>query len=381
MQRKEKIRNLIIANLFSKDDLSDIRRRRFMESIYDRESYANSMNIDKFIQEYYEILTEEEKRYVDEAIEEYDNCQLSKEEKLLQGVCKKRFIRIYSDEFPNFIKAINQKNSYVTYINDLAKDGYYPKYLSILLKEVRSRYLAYNEVICSRLANALDIPVTYYDIVLSKFQYEREDYMKDNNTPCENDRFEYLVAVDFISKDENFSSLAEFAVNSEPYDLPINLFFKTLYDSCRAEYPNATDEDLRQVLEDFVIMYLFKRFVVRDEDFFFKNLGVLYNEKMNRLRLAPLFDMELTFPTSYMSRSDYDEIKFDMEFLRSYFPKTLNKFMKKLNKFIESKNIKGFVNKYIEDKVHANSVIQCLNNNINAMLEIYQTSIMSQKEN
>ena len=57
------------------------------------------------------------------------------------------------------------------------------------------------------------------------------------------------------------------------------------------------------------------------------------------------------------------------------------KFMKKLNKFIESKNIKGFVNKYIEDKVHANSVIQCLNNNINAMLEIYQTSIMSQKEN
>lgn len=274
----------------------------------------------------------------DSNIEEYErfNSNYSWKEEL-GGIRGKHFVRCTSDCFEGLFDELrnNPNCSYDTYMNDVIKSGYDPKFLSVLMRYTRVDRTSqkdeiakcFKEVYASRVLNFFECPTTY-DAIISK----------DNKI--------YSCSVDFVKEDEELYPLVD--LYDRKFVPKKVLDFKKAFDEhCLIDNANEVlSEDVEKTIEDFVYSRLVRWYMCEDNDYFLHNMGVLYNTKTDTIRMAPNFDFDQSF--SFCTwRSPYDSRykSYSSESLIAYldnikkrYPKMRMKFISKLNEFTTKKN-------------------------------------------
>lgn len=252
----------------------------------------------------------------------------------IDGSREKGFFRYSTEIFGELIDEIrkNSECGYETYMNDIIKDGYTPKYLSALQKELRfynkEFNTGYKEVVASRILNFFGVPTTYDKLV-------------------EIGGVQHVLSVDFMRENEKIYNLEELDMVGEcRFNLQSNLtglinVLKKIYNKSYSdeelclEYTEETQSHIKECQEQYVYGWLIRNFVLSDWDYLMRNTGILVNKQDNYIRLAPNYDMEYSFhnykmPPEEMSKLMYRNVKF----VSDYYPEIFVKFNNKLKDFV-----------------------------------------------
>ncbi len=219
------------------------------------------------------------------------------------GSMPKIFARVTSSALEQLFNELKKpKCHYVTYLNGLAKNSQTNPPLekvSVLLKKTHFATASDIEELASLTANAMQVPTVYNKSVIV-------------------DDKKYVLSVDFISDNETFSPLL-FCSNINEY--PLEDCIEYLNDYLRLFVPNLSEKDASQIREGFIPIYFYRKYIIKDKDFCGKNIGLLYNNNTNSHKLAPCFDMEVSF-TPLMIDYAYEHMGCDLMFAIKKFPQT-----------------------------------------------------------
>lgn len=282
-------------------------------------------------------------------MKEIDNGQIerySETSGTLAGHREKGFIRCSGELFGDLIYELrnNPNSSYVTYMNDVIRDGYNPKYLSVLRISSTIGELSVRETLCGKILNFFEAPVTFDKFVTI-------------------DGKDYMLSVDFIGKDEEFETLIDLMIEQNNYNsadladfdkvcLAKNVFrfdflcdqsidmIRTALKSVRENLGDCYnfEEMENEFIENYIYSYLIRRHLFADSDFFFNNVGVLVNKENKTFRMAPNFDLELS--SMFMLNEKY--LIDDISFVIQKYPHIASKFYEKLKYLtIPTENIFG----------------------------------------
>ena len=269
--------------------------------------------------------------------QEYDDTQPRIQSEILEGRRGKKFVRVDADIFADMIDEIrnNPSCSYVTYLDELIKlDGLTPSYISVLMKHIHNDeyHFVDNEILSSRIANALGVPTVYN----AKFQSDDENF---------------LLSVDFLKYGSKIINIDDWRNElSETIGLHRdNSKFVSeilemeeiihLHNAMAKNNQWIVDKSFRS---EYLKHYLTRNFVLGDLDGYPRNVCFVV-DKDNNLSIGPQFDTEFTF--SPVSKNVYDII-----FAMKYLPDTFNEFNEKFRNIFSEPVLKeilcGFEKKY-----------------------------------
>jgi len=298
------------------------------------------------------------KRYIkaisSKDIELYDDLTPSSEDSL-EGARRKKFIRMSGDAFNELFNEIcnNPNCSYVTYMNDVIKSGYVPKYLSVLTKEntqINRRNNQYglehfSDVIACKIMNFFGCPTTYETL----FDIDGEVLS---------------CSVDFNKTDEDFYSLSGiggFHSFSSASDVSGNLnkidgSLKCFRDNILLD--NMTDEEFakmsKKFKEDYVYSWMIRYLIMNDRDFYDNNVGLIYDKKNNEFRMSPNYDMEACMTNLDMDVGTINN-SCNIKFIDVMYPQVFDKFVDRLQQLRSLSNGKSKLQNIIESVVGDNS--------------------------
>lgn len=265
-------------------------------------------------------------------IEEY-LIENNSEEYRLMGNRKKNFVRCLSEHFYDLINELrdNPKCSYDTYMNDVIKSGYTPKYLSIIKKEINPVIKCYDDfnllhlrdVCASRILNYFECPTTY-DVALNigdktyncavDFNRENEDFYMLNGIGGRNTLGYFLTH----SLDVLPDMISAFAIETKIKE--INPKF-----DC--------EKTVKDICDGYVYSWLIRRCLLCDSDFGMRNIGIIHNTKEGTIRLSPNYDFEWSFDMEESKKLETEAKLSTLEFVANNYPHVYEKFTKKLDKF------------------------------------------------
>lgn len=275
------------------------------------------------------------------------------------GTMPKVFLRCNSSLLAQMFDALSKPDcSYVTYLNDFLK-GFDKtstppiEKVSALLKKTHLSHSSDIEEVSAIIANALQVPTVYNKAVMI-------------------DEQKYTLSVDFIKDNETFTSLD----NLMPYNRSLNDYSLEDGLAClqnhlsNLEY-GLSNAEVSKLCEDFIPIYLFRKYIISDCDFGGKNLGVLYNHKTKTAALAPCFDFECSLGQSVFGMENAVEyLEEDLETCIKLFPKKTEKVMQTFKKALKTKRVAKDLKKSsfeTDKKFHTNYI----ENNLKAMTNCY----------
>lgn len=319
------------------------------------------------------------------------------EERPPQGETKVVFGRDYITPLVNELKN-NPNCSYKTIYNDLIKkDGYTPKFFSAMVKDCHGEYAGITaEIFGSKMANLLEIPTNYaFGIryndgeehaylngkVLDYFAIASIDYVpqgKDIEMFCDFDKFDEIYKnFDFDSKQIQVA-IKQLGVNRASDETSLDDWIKYINSSLENRYPDGIDkESYDKFLDDFIQSYLFRVVLCEDSDFACYNCGILTEENSNKFSMMPNTDME-----GLLSRRKYEIIVDTMndkkrfvrkaiENCRTFYPKTLDKFMTKLEKAYDTGMIEKTVKEVYSKGKSSEVLLENFKNDVTYMIDCY----------
>lgn len=258
----------------------------------------------------------------------------------------KKFFRINCECFPKLLEELTSSDdcSYITYANAIIKDGFVPKKLSCLYKQLRfdtynsdetvAEELVVNEVLSSQILNYFGVPTVYNSACALKNEKAKKEYG--------------LLSIDFLNGDSEFETLEDLG-----YKIPSGeiRFLK--------QNENFADEDdrLRDNFDDFITSVLVRLFVLHDGDFRNFNIGNISNLENGKNQLIN-FDFEFTFDdimpdgtSNFIGRmaSTLESLKKNYHDIYTSFLDKCMSLQRGINK-ISARNIKP-INKYHKDIV------------------------------
>lgn len=280
---------------------------------------------------------------------------------VIDGIHQKDFIRADKNHFEEvFKKRKNKKSdSYITYIDNIRKEGIAPEKLSTLKKYMLGPLTATKETIASKLLNYFDCPTAYNSAVEKNLS---------------NNRGFMVYSLDFISENESFENILRLINLDEDR---IYTIWPVLEDYLKKRFFGKSEtfnEDLLKLKKDFIKSHFIREFIIGDRDIGTHNFGLLTNEKTNRFRFIS-FDFESTF-----CEQRYKNDHFNMEYMFRKQPELVKEIY---DKCMELKSVLN-ANKdsFSEDKEIEESIQRCIRNlliNIDSFIERYnkhlQTSV------
>lgn len=298
--------------------------------------------------------------------EEYDE----RSETVLEGMHSKRFVRMDSSFFADMFKEIknNDNSTYFTYLNEFIRENQKAETpcierTSVLLKDITSfiKTAKYSETACSKLANALQVPVVY------------NKYFKDRHDK------KLIASVDFIPKDCRFINLFDIIKEERklrydcitpdipfkklnryhvvPYKIPLKELVSVLDDCLNSDIlPNLINEDREEIIRQFVRQMLFRRFILADVDCKVGNFGLLYNQKTGRYKLAPCFDMELGFFGEWEDTRK-EVLAKDFDFMMKQFPHEIYRLLGNVKKINNEKTLQNLFYDDIDERKYINKFV------------------------
>ncbi len=218
----------------------------------------------------------------------------------IQGHLEKRFVRLHSGYFPNFVEDVQNQYpncSYVTYLNleDVVKTGKTFTNVSVLLKYIKDVGLFdsevadgkfYAEKVSPKLVNALGYPTVYNSV-----------HFQNNHR--------YVMSMDFIKDGQFFYSSRTIGDDLEllPY-LPLErvldelsqkvdiLKHKVMIDFDVDKKPKADKIEItKRYLQDYLTRVCF----LGDTDFSARNHGFIYDAVKHEISASTNFDFEFAF--------------------------------------------------------------------------------------
>lgn len=218
----------------------------------------------------------------------------------LNGGRTKNFIICSSRFFVDCFREIrdNRDCSYVTYLNDVVKSGYNPKYVSCLEKNGNNNSI--REVLACRIMNYFGVATTFETLA------KRENKLK-------------VLSIDFNYKDFEYYSFNDIEINFnlsleaviDRIRQKLNLF----YISSKFPISKLNESEFHhktlKFIEDFVMTYLVRKLLLGDRDFFGHNIDISVNKQTGDFLLGPNYDYEYTFnPDDLTFETTEDLIKY-----------------------------------------------------------------------
>ncbi len=218
----------------------------------------------------------------------------------------------------------NFNNGYITCIDedfvdaDFTLDEFRKKKISCIMK--LSEFKSYNrrykeseaeratsaELICSRLANLFNVTTEYV-------------------APIHDNPYGSIL-IDFLSGDEELMDFEEFTgtrptVYAEGSNIGkwIEPLVNTIIKKSPVKGQNLMARVVRPMVRDFVKQYMFKKYIVHDNDLCFANIGVVHNADNTLLRMSPLYDYEKCFLPGIRS-SQGQGLEDDLDYLVEHWP-------------------------------------------------------------
>ena len=286
----------------------------------------------------------------------------------LGGQTDKIFVRLDSDFLLDYFKDVAKgSSSYVTYLDDIAKDyvnGKKPpvKAVSTLLKLYdSSSKRPYNEDIGSKVGNLLGVPVVYnraYKCGSVIFNMSI-DYMKYG------DYMQYgVVYPDYVGKNQD--AYCGWGLTEWKY-----FFSKSALHDPKTGKPIPL-EKRNKLIESFIPTYFFRKYVIRDTDFGFHNIGIIHDRRNDSYKVGPNYDMERAFYSQTTFDSYVQNLERDMKSALATHPKAICDFMSRVKKVSKYQLITPWLFANVEDKRYRNKAIKSLYQNINTMCEIFE---------
>lgn len=245
--------------------------------------------------------------------ENYDENLIDEDNKLF-GHTDKKFLRGNSKVLKNFLKDVKNKDcSYVTHFDNVLKENIIPNKISMLKKVCPKNDPNYSihcpdrESSASKILNYMGCPTAYNFVVRDKEK-------------------SYVMSVDFISENEEFHTFEEFDIK---WHWDIAKMLKSIYDLLNAFEFNSEEEknnNIKQVIDDFMLSYLTRTLLIQDADFHFGNIGFLYNKKDKYVKFVN-FDLE--FPMQ--NKMDNWYYSHSVKFIRKTHRKVYDKFIEKVS--------------------------------------------------
>ena len=250
---------------------------------------------------------------------DYDEILIDGENKM-SGSRNKKFQMVSSDMFSDLINEIrnNPNCSYRTYINDLIKSGYTPKYISVLKKN--SSFINYlREAISSRILNYFGVPTSYEQLAI------------------ENDETRVL-SVDYIESGYNFYSMRDLELvfsakdpktTFEQVDIVLGVLQRYDKNMIANIDEEIYDGALNKFKQDLMLSFLVRGVLLNDADFQRDNIGINLNKENGDFQLVN-FDYECSF----IQRTPVSTAVYRiLEYAKSNYPQVYKNFKEKLLSF------------------------------------------------
>ena len=286
---------------------------------------GRKLNIEKWLNQFRPIEIDE--KFVVE--EKYDELTMSGDD-YLGGRLDKKFVRCDRVVVEELVREIanNPNSTYISYLNDAIRDGAIPQMVSILKKEHIAKGIAKRESVASRILNYFGVPTSYNFVVVGE---------EDNQS-----NIKYGGSVDFIGKNQRFYSLQDLrVVETDDIDIIIEAIRKRITETFKFDSEEEKQRNIDKVIDDYVLTFLVRKYLFRDEDFYHRNFGVLYNEKTHELQFVN-YDYEFCMDMCWVGFKDLHESLYNTTlYIRQKYPHVYEKFMAKVNEIYEAYLVYG----------------------------------------
>lgn len=261
--------------------------------------------------------------------DEYDTF-LGKDE----GGRAKQFFRIESSCFKELIeeKKNNPNCSYVTCVDELLEEGYVPEKISAILMghKYRPARIASNvENFGARMLNFFEVPTMfckklYYNLSKDKKQVflASVDYLKPNeimmNLNTYMQQYVYKTDTDTIVRTRNVNQVIS------AYEKVFKAHYKKVEDEgFKLDEGFDIESELSNMREQVAYMFLVRQHAFGDSDFMARNLGVIINQKTNKISVAPAYDFEFFcnygYNVGWKFKLRYDDVKNSVLHKKNFF--------------------------------------------------------------
>ena len=242
--------------------------------------------------------------------------------------------------FGDLIRSLRKKkSSYSVYFEEdivgkEKREVVIPEKVRCVIKQLESPHIPYyNEVVGSRLANLLGIPVVYNLAYQKQYEPDLDDQVYD-----------YLISVDYLPdgyKEKSLSSLhINFGSDSmlggvDSLEQVITEVSRGLGRLISAGTIKNDPECIEQFKTEIVREYLFRNLLCEDGDYCSRNCNMMIAPD-GTFSKAPCYDMELLF-RGRRSRDFYNSVaQKDLMFLQRTMPDVLKDFISSCNKYSDA---------------------------------------------
>ena len=300
---------------------------------------------------------------IDDSIEGLDPAVITR------GVSDSKYLSDYINEITS-----NPNSSYMSIYNSIIKDGYIPRYFSVLLKDCHNdpdRVRA--EMFGCEAANALGVPTSYCFGIKDKGPKSKE-YTGE----IEDDYFA-VASLDFVPQGYSIETLRDMGGSKKfccVYD-SLDRWLKYVDMALEKRFPDGVDEGCRKSLrEDIARSYLYRVALFPDYDYTVYNGGVMIEDGTNKFSMMPNFDMEgMMYMHLYKARGNYYKpnkirLKRLMSYCNEHFPDVTADFMARLETVHSSGYFMDLLDRTLgptSEVIHKN-----IHNCCEAMLECYK---------
>lgn len=258
------------------------------------------------------------------------NAEFNKRDVLTGGTTINRFALFTGDYFTELFDELrnNPNCSYVTYLNEVIKEGYNPENVSALIKIPNYNPHALREILASKVCNYFSIPVAYYKRTKG-YEVLTVDFLQKNET------FETFGDNHFNSlrQDDNFDSF-----NRKKLRELFSVMNKTIQEFYESISSNPSkeiiEEQSNQMKEDFLKSYLVRVVFLGDTDLHDDNVGIIKNSVDGYIKLAPTYDLARTLGFE-MGTGSRRKINGFIDLYKSDYPKILDGFIVQLKDLFE----------------------------------------------
>lgn len=304
----------------------------------------------------------------------------------LGGSLPKNFCLCDSNSLKELFDEVKKPNSsYITCYNNLIKNDYNGKdvpikFIPVMVKEYdlrENKYGVYTEELCSKISNLFNVETSF----IKSFEHNNKLYILSVDFMQENTLFETLGSYGYINHNDHFLYYSEYISNILAKTRMVNpyIFYKEVN---KLDDYDLSLQDKIKIEEKLIEQFLFRKYIIKDNDFYDYNVGILYNTKTKEYSLAPNFDMECAFE----SEQSKGALTAYLKNFNCYYPNILKNFIKKSQNILKKNllNYEVFENVYFYEgeeykKQIIDNLIKRIKENI-TKLNCYYKKAIKEKE-
>lgn len=255
----------------------------------------------------------------------------------------------------------NKNCKYITYVNQLLKENYIPKYISCLVKTTLGRKYSDREVIVSRLLNLFQVNTAFN----TKYS---GDFVGDNS----------IISVDFMEASEKYFNFEDIGIPKKFTLQSLPSWDDKVVQVIKKHFPDVSEQDITEIRKDFFRSYLARFLILNDVDMDANNQGVCVDNEKHTIRLVPNHDFEFSLGSTLRDELMQELLDSAINYYYAIFPDELKKQVRILTNVKHRGLVDNIVKKHT-NLGYAMVVSSVVNDNINILRDKYKEVVSKNK--